>query len=304
MSTRTERDLPDQSGRTVIITGANSGLGYCTARELARRGARVLLACRSAERAEAAVRSIRIEVPGAEVAPRLLDLADLVSVRSFVRDLDVERLDLLINNAGVMGVPRGSTRDGFETHLGTNHLGPFALTGLLLPRLLATPGSRVVSVSSVAHFMARVDPRRLDNPQRYQRWLAYGRSKTAILLYTRELARRLSARRAATIAVAAHPGYAATDLQAKAIGPRGSTLVDRMLAIGNRAVARPPEVGALPVLHAACAPRVVPDAYIGPRNIVRTATRSAWRAPWACHDRVGQLLWSESERLTGVSYPV
>ncbi|MEU5266183.1 oxidoreductase [Amycolatopsis sp. NPDC021455] len=300
----TVRDISDQSGRTVVVTGANSGLGYHTVRELARRAARVVLACRNAERGAEAVRKIRAEMPWADVHCRLVDLADLTSVRSFAEDLDVERLDLLINNAGVMGVPRGSTRDGFETHIGINHLGTFALTCLLLPRLLATPGSRVVGVSSVAHGMAGVDPSRLSEPGRYNRWIAYGRSKTAGLLFTRELARRLSAAKATTIAVAAHPGYVATDLQAKAVGPDGPTLIDRMLVAGNRLVAGSPEKGALAVLYAACAPGLAPDTYVGPRLVGRGVSTSAWRAPWARDDQVGRRLWAESERLTGVRSPL
>ena len=287
-----------------MVTGANSGVGYHVARELARKGARVVLACRDAERGAAAVRRIRAETPTADVHCRLVDLADLSSVRSFAEDLDTTRLDLLINNAGVMGVPHGSTKDGFETHIGINHLGTFALTCLLLPRLVDTPGSRVVGVSSAAHALARVNPGRLSEPRRYERWTAYGRSKTAGLLFTRELARRLSAAKAPTIAVAAHPGYVATDLQAKAVGPDGPDLVDRMLTAGNRFVAGPPEKGALPVLYAACAPGLAPDTYVGPRVFGQGVSASAWRAPWARDDRVGRRLWAESERLTGVSAPL
>ena len=297
-------EMADQAGRTVLVTGANSGLGFCAAREFALHGARVLMACRNAERAEAAVRRLRAEVPGADVEFRLLDLADLGCVRSFAAELDIDRLDLLINNAGVMGVPRGSTRDGFETHFGTNHLGPFALTGLLMPRLLSTPGSRVVSVSSAAHWIGRVDPPRLGEQRRYQRWVAYGRSKTAVLLFTRELARRLAAARASTVALAAHPGYVATDLQAKAVGPDGSAVVDRMLVLGNRFVAGSPEVGVLPVLHAACAPEAGPDDYFGPAVVRRKPIAAARRAPWARDDQAARTLWVESERLTRVDYPL
>jgi NAD(P)-dependent dehydrogenase (short-subunit alcohol dehydrogenase family) len=301
MAAWTTDDIPDQTGRVVLVTGANSGLGYCTTRELALRGAHVLLACRSPERGAEAVRRLRTAEPGADVEYRPLDLADLASVRAFAAELETDRLDLLVNNAGVGGVPFGRTADGFETHLGTNHLGHFALTALLLPRLLATPGSRVVTVSSVMHFAARCEPDHLPGQGRsYQRWVAYGRSKTANLLFTHELARRLSAAGATTVAVAAHPGYANTGLQRNAVGPGGPDLIDRLLVLGNRFVAQPPEAGALPTLYAATHPAVGQGAYIGPGSLTHGQPASARRAPWARDDRRARAVWQESERLTGV----
>ncbi|HKS44186.1 MAG TPA: oxidoreductase [Amycolatopsis sp.] len=296
----TTRDIPDQRGRVALVTGANRGLGYFTACELARRGARVLLACRSSSRGREALRRLRAEVPDAEVEYRSLDLADLASVRACAEGLGVDRLDLLINNAGVGGLPPGRTADGFETHLGINHLGHFALTGLLLPLLLATPASRVVTVSSVMHFATGcgpADPR--NSPRFYQRWLAYGRSKTANLLFTHELARRLSAVGTGTLAVAAHPGYADTGLP-RTVGPNGPDFIDRLLALGSRFAAKPAEVGALPTLYAATHHGVRQGSYIGPGSLDHARPIPARRAPWARDDRRARVLWEESERLTGV----
>ncbi|MFE3285649.1 SDR family NAD(P)-dependent oxidoreductase, partial [Streptomyces sp. NPDC059233] len=186
-------NIPDQRGRTAVVTGANSGIGYVTARELARRGATVVLACRSAARGRAAVVKLRTEVPAAEVEFAELDLAELASVREFARAFGKRHgaLDLLVNNAGVMALPFGRTTDGFETQFGVNHLGHFALTGLLLPKLRAAPpGARIVNVSSGFHALSDVDLDDLGDEHGYRRWVAYGRSKTANLLFTHELARR------------------------------------------------------------------------------------------------------------------
>ncbi|MEU5094737.1 oxidoreductase [Streptomyces sp. NPDC020996] len=295
--------VPDQSGRTAVVTGANSGLGYVTARELARRGARVVLACRSEARGAEAAGRIAGEVPGAAVECARLDLADLRSVREFADGFRHERLDLLVNNAGVMALPYGTTADGFETQFGVNHLGHFALTGLLAPVLLATPGARVVTVSSLMHALANIDIRDLNSERRYHRWLAYARSKTANLLFTHELARRFAAHDADVVAAAAHPGYAATNLQAA--GPRmaGRRTAERIVTLGNRLFAQPAEAGALPVLYAATAPGVRPDSFTGPSFAMwRGAPAPSWRAPWTVDDAIGERLWAASERLTGVSY--
>ncbi|MFF6801020.1 oxidoreductase [Streptomyces sp. NPDC012616] len=301
------RDMPDQGGRTAVVTGANSGLGYVTARELARRGARVVLACRSEARGRDAVERLRAEVPGADVELRSLDLGDLTSVRAFAASLPYERLDLLVNNAGVMAMPYGVTADGFETQFGVNHLGHFALTGLLLPALLAagdrTPRPRVVTVSSMAHLLGTVDLRDLNSERRYRRWVAYGRSKTANLLFTHELARRLAATGADLVAVAAHPGYASTNLQTAGPRAEGRRAAERMMALGNRVLAQPAEAGALPALYAATAPGVCPDSFIGPSVAMwRGAPGRSWRAPWTLDGRVAARLWTASEELTGVSY--
>ncbi|MGV9452773.1 oxidoreductase [Streptomyces sp. NPDC003635] len=296
-------DIPDQSGRVAVVTGANSGIGYVTARELARKGATVVLACRSERRGHEAGDRMVTEAPGVEVEFARLDLADLGSVREFAESFPHERLDLLVNNAGVMALPYGTTVDGFERQFGVNHLGHFALTGLLLPVLLRSPGARVVTVSSLMHLVATIDPADLNSERRYRRWTAYSRSKTANLLFTHELARRLAAHDADVVAAAAHPGYAATNLQAE--GPRmaGRRLVERVMGIGNRVVAQSAEAGALPTLYAATAPDVGPDSFTGPSLAGwRGAPAPSWRAPWAADDAMGRRLWEASERLTGVSY--
>ncbi|QEU85633.1 oxidoreductase [Streptomyces viridosporus] len=303
MSGWSANDIPGQGGRLAVVTGANSGLGYVAARELARAGARVVLACRSEERGGVALDLLRDEVPGAEAEVRRLDLGDLASVRGFVAALPYERVDLLLNNAGVMGLPHGTTADGFETQFGVNHLGHFALTGLLLPALLAAPGARVVTVSSMVHAMANIDARDLNSERRYRRWTAYARSKSANLLFTHELARRLTGYGSDVVAAAAHPGYAATNLQTAGPRAEGRRTVERLMRLGNRFLAQSAEVGALPVLYAATAPGVRPDAFVGPSFALwRGAPAPSWRAPWTLDDAMGERLWAASEDLTGVTY--
>ncbi|MCX4557831.1 oxidoreductase [Streptomyces phaeochromogenes] len=298
-------DIPDQSGRTVVVTGANSGIGYVTARELARRGAQVVLACRSESRGTEAADRLAIEVPGAEAEFTPLDLGDLDSVREFAAAYgrNYGRLDLLVNNAGLMALPQGRTADGFETQFGVNHLGHFALTGLLLPPLLATPGARVVSVSSFVHALANIDINDLNSERKYGRWTAYGRSKTANLLFVHELARRLAATGSDVVAAAAHPGYAATNLMTVAPRMQGRKTSERFMEIGSRFVAQSAEAGALPTLYAATAPGVRPDSFTGPSILgFRGSPAKSRRAGWTLNDRAGQRLWEESERLTGVTY--
>ncbi|MDQ0580879.1 oxidoreductase [Streptomyces rishiriensis] len=307
MSGWSAHDIPDQSGRTAVVTGANSGLGLVTARELARKGARVVLACRSETRGREAVRRLRADVPQADVELRLLDLGDLGSVRAFADALPYDRLDLLVNNAGVMAMPYGTTADGFETQFGVNHLGHFALTGLLLPALLATrgrsPEARVVTVSSMAHLLGNIEPDDLNSERKYGRWVAYGRTKTANLLFTHELARRLAATGAEVVAAAAHPGYAATNLQTAGPRAEGRPVAERLMALGNRVFGQPAEAGALPVLYAATAPGVRPDSFTGPSLAMwRGAPAPSRRAPWTVDDRAGERLWTASEQLTGVFY--
>ncbi|MEU7112134.1 oxidoreductase [Streptomyces sp. NPDC046182] len=297
------RDIPDQRGRTAVVTGSNSGIGLVTARELARRGARVVLACRSEARGTAAVEQVRSEVPDAEVEFRPLDLADLASVREFVASLPYGRLDLLVNNAGVMALPYGRTADGFETQFGVNHLGHFALTGLLLPRLLDTPSARIVSVSSGMHAISRLDMGDLNSERKYRRWIAYGRSKTANLLFVHELARRLRAAGSGIVAAAAHPGYAATNLQTAGARMEGRTGAERLIELGNRLLAQPAEAGALPTLYAATAEGVAPDSFTGPSFLMaRGAPGASWRARWTLDDVAGERLWVASEQLSGVTY--
>ncbi|WP_419994753.1 oxidoreductase [Streptomyces boninensis] len=303
MSPWSARDIPDQSGRTAVVTGANSGIGYAAARELARAGARVFLACRSEHRGSEALARLRAEVPAAEAELRPLDLGDLKSVRAFADALPGDRLDLLLNNAGVMAVPYGETADGFETQIGVNHLGHFALTGLLLPRLQAADRARVVSVSSLMHFASQVDLNDLHMRTRYRRWVQYGRSKSADLLFIHELARRLARAGSGIIAAAAHPGYAATNLQAASVQSEHRPFAERIFATGNRLIAQSADAGALPTLFAATAPGIHPDTFIGPRIMGwRGAPSTSQRAKWTLNDAASQRLWEESERLTGVSY--
>jgi NAD(P)-dependent dehydrogenase (short-subunit alcohol dehydrogenase family) len=298
-------DIPDQRGRAAVVTGANSGIGYIAARELARRGAHVVLACRSEERGAVALERMSAEVPHGSMELIRLDLGDLGSVRDFAKTYARarDRLDLLVNNAGVMAVAQGRTTDGFETQFGTNHLGHFALTGLLLPMLLASPGARVVTVSSTMHFRANIDIDDLNSERKYGRWIAYGRSKTANLLFTHELARRLAAHDSQVVAAAAHPGYAATNLQTAGATAEGRKGVERFMRVGNSVFAQSAEAGALPTLYAATAPGVRPDSFIGPSFLMwRGAPGPSRRAPWARDDRAGARLWTASEQLTGVRY--
>ncbi|SEC52601.1 NAD(P)-dependent dehydrogenase, short-chain alcohol dehydrogenase family [Streptomyces sp. 2224.1] len=297
--------IADQTGRSAVVTGANSGLGYATARELARHGARVLLACRNEARGMAALDRLRADVPTAEAEFRPLDLADLSSVRDFAAaldDFDGDRLDLLINNAGVMALPYLTTADGFEMQFGTNHLGHFALTGLLLPKLLATPGARVVTVSSMLHALADLDYTDLNSARSYRRWIAYSRSKSANLLFTHELARRLAAAGSQVVAAAAHPGYASTNLMTAGVRMEGRTSAERIIDFGTGLIGQSPDGGALGTLCAATAPHMRPDSFIGPRNGLRGAPAQSFRAPWTKKDAAGERLWAASEELTGVHY--
>ncbi|MBT2383563.1 oxidoreductase [Streptomyces sp. ISL-11] len=304
MKSWTSSDIPDQSGRTAVVTGANSGLGYVTARELARRGARVVLACRDAARGKAAEERLRAEAPGADVMLAELDLADLSSVRAFAAGFPGDRLDLLVNNAGVMALPERKTVDGFEMQFGTNHLGHFALTGLLLPLLKETGhGARIVTVSSALHFLGTVDPRDLNMEHRYRRWIAYGRSKSANLLFTHELARRLTAVGSPVVAAAAHPGYAATNLQTAGVRMEERDVAEQFVRLLNRAFAQSAEDGALPALYAATAPEVRQDDFFGPRAVMmRGAPARSVRAAWTRDGTAAAGLWAVSERMTGVRY--
>jgi NAD(P)-dependent dehydrogenase (short-subunit alcohol dehydrogenase family) len=292
--------LPDQHGRTALITGANSGIGLEAARELARAGAHVVMACRDTAKGEAAADAIRKELPTAELDVAALDLASLDSVRAFAGGLAHERLDLLINNAGVMAPPYTKTRDGFELQFATNHLGHFALTGLLLEKLLATPGARVVTVSSTAHKMGRIDFDDLQSERSYQRWRAYGQSKLANLLFTFELDRRLEMTDADLLSVAAHPGYSATNLQFAATPSRLERLGSAVL---NRVYAQSAERGAAPTLYAATAD-IPGGSFVGPDGFqeMRGEPKLVKSTRAARDPQTAQRLWEVSEQLTGVHF--
>jgi NAD(P)-dependent dehydrogenase (short-subunit alcohol dehydrogenase family) len=299
----TSADIPDQRGRTAIVTGANSGLGLATARELARAGATVTLACRNAGKGEEAAGRIRAAVPGASLEVASLDLADLGSVRDFAaRAADRhERLDLLINNAGIMAAPRRLTRDGFESQFGTNHLGHFALTGLLLPLLLNAPAPRVVTVSSLLHRGGTMNFDDLQGERKYSRWGAYGQSKLANLMFCFELQRRAVDADTALLSMAAHPGYAATNLQFAA----PDRLYEKAyMWLGNRLFAQSAEMGALPTLYAATVPDLPGGTYVGPggRAEQRGYPKVVTAAGKAYDEQAWQRLWEVSEQLTGVHY--
>ncbi len=305
MAEPTDYAIADQTGRIALVTGANSGLGLQTSLRLAQAGAVVLMACRNPDKAAAALDEVRRAAPDADVSTIALDLASLASVREAAAQVLArhDRLDLLINNAGVMAIPRRETADGFEAQLGTNHLGHFALTGLLIDTVMATPHSRVVNVSSNAHKMGRIRFDDLMGERRYERWSAYGQSKLANLLFTFELQRRLTAAASGTIAVAAHPGWAATQLQT---GGRGITGGTYLLAnnLANRAAAQSAAMGALPTLHAATSPDVIAAGYYGPGGPFEirglpAAVNPSGRARDAAAARE---LWARSEELTGVRF--
>jgi NAD(P)-dependent dehydrogenase (short-subunit alcohol dehydrogenase family) len=300
----TSEQIPDQRGRTAIVTGANSGLGLSTARELARHGASVVLACRNTEKGAAALETIRSAAPDAQLELAELDLGSLASVESFAdgfRASHAERgLDLLINNAGVMAPPRRETADGFELQLGTNMLGHFALTGRLIALMEGRADARVVTLSSNAHKMGKIDFDDLQQERGYKRWSAYGQSKLADLMFALELDRRLRASGSQVKSVAAHPGYAATNLQTAAAPP-----VDRVIMrVGNLIMAQSADMGALPTLYAATQPDVQGGSYIGPDGIGEFRGHPHVVSPnrAARDEQVAARLWSVAEELTGVSF--
>jgi NAD(P)-dependent dehydrogenase (short-subunit alcohol dehydrogenase family) len=305
MSFRAE-DVPSLSGKTVVVTGANSGIGFEAARVLAERGADLILACRSSERGQAAAELIRNTVPEAQLEVRPLDLASLAAVREFARWFNGARpsLHLLINNAGLMAIPRQATVEGFEMQLGVNHLGHFALTGLLLQKLLAAPDARVVNVSSQAHWLGRMRWDDLDGERSYYKWTAYGQSKLANLLFTFELARRLHARQLTLRALACHPGYADTNLQHVGPSMEGSRLNQWMMKLGNRLIAQSAADGALPTLYAATAPAARSGEYYGPSGLFgRAGSPAPLHAMAAAYDAASmQRLWQVSIERTGVGF--
>jgi len=307
MSHWTAADIPPLEGRTAIVTGANSGLGLVTALELARHGASVTLACRDSSKGEAALATVREQVSDADIELRILDLASQESVRFFAEGWLANHsagLDLLVNNAGVMAVPRELTVDGFERQLATNHLGHFALTGLLLPALTARPGARVVSVSSNAHKFGRMSFEDLHGGKKYGSWRAYGQSKLANLLFSAELQRRADAAGLALLSIAAHPGSSRTSLVANGPASGTSGMREKVKHTFGGMMSQPAEMGALPQLYAATAPGVPGGVYIGPDGFMElkghprvvTANKAA-RDIESAHR-----LWVVSERLTGVSY--
>jgi NAD(P)-dependent dehydrogenase (short-subunit alcohol dehydrogenase family) len=302
MSAWTAGQIGDLSGKIAVVTGANSGLGLATARELARAGATVVPTARDPEKAASMREEITSEAPDAELDPRILDLASLESVRAFAGAVTTAhpRIDVLVNNAGVMMPPRSETADGFELQFGTNHLGHFALTGLLLDALAAGEASRVVTVSSLEHRPGKLDFDDLQSEGGYSPRGAYQQSKFANAVFGLELDRRLRAAGLPVISVLAHPGYSDTNLQST--GPTG--LMKAVLAIGNRVFAQDADTGALPQLYAATAPGVEGGQFFGPDGFQQSRGGPTEVQPVgrARDEETARRLWDVSEQLTGVRY--
>jgi NAD(P)-dependent dehydrogenase (short-subunit alcohol dehydrogenase family) len=302
----TDADMPDQSGRTAIVTGANSGIGLQTAEALAARGTRVVLACRDLRKAEGAAAQIGATCPGAKVGTVRLDLASLGSVCDAADELRAgcDRLDLLINNGGVMQPPYERTVDGFELTLATNHLGHFALTGLLLERLLTTPGSRIVTVSSVAHARGAMNFDDLQSVRGFDPDRAYSQSKLANLLFTYELDRRLRAAGAEASALACHPGIVLTGLYKTSSRLERAAMSPRLRLL-NSTLVQSAAMGALPTLRAATDPAARGGEFYGPPGRGYTGYPVRVESGPRSHDEaVQRQLWEESERLTGVTFPL
>lgn len=301
----TAEDIPDQAGKIAVVTGANSGLGYETARALARKGAHVTLACRDTGKGHAAGDRLHQQTAGGSVEVMRLDLADLASIRQFAEAFKSQhgQIHILVNSAGVMATPRRTTADGFELQFGTNHLGHFALAGLLLDLLLGTPDSRVVTVSSIGELVGRIKFDDLMGEESYGRWTAYSQSKLANLLFAYELQRRLATAGATTISLAAHPGYAATGLRTELMGSE-SPFFQRLVGRFFESIAQPAALGALPQLYAATAPGVRGGEYYGPSGFFQSGgypkrLRSSRRS---YDEALARRLWEVSEELIGVEF--
>ena len=296
----TTDQIPDQTGRTAVVTGANNGLGLVTAEQLARAGATVVLACRNLSKGAAAASGIQEAAHGAHVQVQELDLSSLDSVRRFADALDIEALDLLVNNAGVMMTPPQRTEDGFELQFGTNHLGHFALTGLLLERLGRAEAARVVTLTSLEHKSGHLDFDDLQAERDYGRRKAYRQSKLANAIFGLELDRRLRAAGSPIASVLAHPGYASTGIQSAA--PKA---MKALMVLGDKVLAQSAERGAVPILYAATAPGVESGEYFGPSGPAEVRGRHPKRVRVSGKGRDpenGQKLWTVSEQLTGVVY--
>ncbi len=308
MSQWTVNDIPDLQGYISIVTGANSGLGLETVRALSRKGSHVVMACRDMNKGQQVLNAIAADVPGASFELVQLDLASLDSVRNFFTTFQQshDRLDLLFNNAGVMAIPRRETKDGFEMQFGTNHLGHFALTGLLLPLLLATPQSRIITTSSIARRMGKVNLADPHHRNSYSRWKTYAHSKRSNLLFSFELQRRLVAAGAQTISVAAHPGYANTNLQGTSAELSNAHVERTFYALFNSIIGQSSAMGASPQLYAGTSPAIHGGELVGPANFggMRGYPRIETSAQKEDDRSVAARLWELSEELTDVNYTI
>ncbi len=302
----TQADIPDLAGKVVVITGANSGLGLESTKALAAKGATVVMACRNLDKAQQAQAAVQQRVPQAKLEVMALDNASLASVRAFAGAFQEKysRLDILLNNAGVMAIPRAETEDGFEMQLGVNHLAHFALTGLLLDRLMSTPGARVHSTASSAAFNGSINFNDLMGEKAYGRWTAYGQSKLANAAFATELNRRLQAAGHDTIANASHPGFVRTNLQTNSLNQSGAPFLERLLyGMTGPLLAHDISMGVLPPLYAATAPRAKGGVFYGPKTFRMRGYPAEQRCNDALEDTaVLQRLWAISEELTGIPY--
>ncbi|MFZ5942305.1 MAG: oxidoreductase [Bacteroidota bacterium] len=295
-------DMPSLTGKKVIVTGANSGLGYEATKALSAAGASVVMACRNIEKGMQAKNRLENELNWSDLTVMKVDLGDLSSVRDFAQSYTdrEERLDILVNNAGLMAIPFMTSVDGIEMQFAVNHLGHFALTGLLYPLLMSTPGARVVNVSSMAHNMGRLDLDNLENETGYSKWKAYGRSKLANLLFTHEMNRRLDGQD--LMALSAHPGYAATELVFKGPELEQKKWKNSLMELGNRLLGQPASMGALPVLFAATSPAAERSAYYGPGGFAGMRGYPVKTKPvdGKVNDADAERLWNLSMKLSGI----
>jgi NAD(P)-dependent dehydrogenase (short-subunit alcohol dehydrogenase family) len=301
-------DMPDLTGKIAVVTGGNSGIGFFTCLELARKGAHVVLAARNKERGLDALEKIKLKIPSANLQFMKLDLANIELIKHFADTFteEYERLDILVNNAGVMALPLRRTAQGFEMQFGTNHLGHFALTALLFNIIERTPGSRIVNVSSLMHKFGKINFDDLNWEKSYSKWQAYGQSKLANLLFSLELNRRLRAAGKQTGVMTSHPGYAATKLQVRAGEMEGSKMNVRANNLMNALFAQPASKGALPSLYAATCENAISGKFYGPSGLgsVRGYPREEKINPLLTNPDVAKRLWEKSEKLIGMRFGV
>ncbi len=301
----TTNDIPDQAGKTIVITGANSGLGLESTRVLAGKGAHIVMACRNLEKGEAAKQEVLAQVPNASLDLMQLDLGSLDSVRAFADAYKAkyDRLDVLMNNAGIMAIPYRETADGFETQFGVNHLGHFALTGLLMDVILKTPNARIMNVTSSANWFGKINLDDLNSKQNYDRWGAYGQSKLANILFTFELQRRLDAAGADVMTNTAHPGFVITNLQVNSSQQSETAFEWFMYQVMEPILGQDVSMGVLSQLYGAVATDAKPATFYGPRTFnVRGYPKAAKANKIAYDESVARRLWEVSEQMTGVTY--